>query len=113
MRFPGLRGGFGRVDGLRQRRLGLSSDAYHALVIEAPYEDFLNPAKVHHWSAAFCARAIADLYAHYPRLRVVFCANRKIAEAWTRNYFGAVSAITGGASAEDGSAILNDDGMDD
>jgi len=67
---------------------------------------------VHHWSAAFCARAIADLYARYPRLRVVFCANRKIAEAWTRNYFGAVSAITGGASAEDESAILNDDGMD-
>jgi hypothetical protein len=41
------------------------------VVIEAPYEDFLSPDKVHHWSAAFCARAIADLYAVFPRLRVV------------------------------------------
>jgi hypothetical protein len=75
-------------------------------------EGFLNPARGHHWSAAFCARAIADLCARYPRLRVVFCANRKIAEAWTRNYFGALSAITGGVSAGDESVILNGDGMD-
>ena len=76
---------FGRVDVLRQPLLELSSYDHYALVIEAPYEHFLNPAKVHHWSAAFCARAIADLYARYPRLRVVFCADRKIAKAWTRN----------------------------
>jgi hypothetical protein len=110
--FDGLLAEFGRMDVLRQRLLELSSYEHHALVIEAPYEDFLNPAKVHHWSAAFCARAIADLYARYPRLRVVFCANRKIAEAWTRNYFGAVSAMTGGVSVGDESPILNDDGMD-
>ena len=110
--FDGLLAEFGRMDVLRQRLLELSSYEHHALVIEAPYEDFLNPARVHHWSAAFCARAIADLYARYPRLRVVFCANRKIAEAWTRNYFGAVSAMTGGVSVGDKSAILNDDGMD-
>jgi hypothetical protein len=36
---------------------------------------------VHHWSAVFRARAIGDFYARYPRLRVVFCANRKIADA--------------------------------
>ena len=110
--FDGLLAEFGRMDVLRQRLLELSSYEHHALVIEAPYEDFLNPARVHHWSAAFCARAIADLYARYPRLRVVFCANRKIAEAWTRNYFGAVSAMTGGVSIGDESAIVNDDGID-
>jgi len=103
--FEGLLAEFGRMDILRQRLLELSSYERHALVIEAPYEDFLNPAKVPHWSAAFCARAIADMYARYPRLRVVFCANRKMAEAWTRNYFAAVSAMAG-------SAIQYDDGMD-
>ena len=100
------------MDVLRQRLLELSSYEHHALVIEAPYGDFLNPAKVHQWSAAFCTRAIANLYARYPRLGVVFCANRKTAEAWTRNYFVVVSTITGGASDGDESAIVNDDGMD-
>src|SRR5712691_114998 len=106
--FDGLLAEFGRMDVLRQRLLELSSYEHHALVIEAPYEDFLNPAKVHHWSAAFCARAIGDLYARYPRLRIVFCANRKIAETWTRNYFAAVSAMPEGASVEDESVIQND-----
>jgi len=106
--FDGLLAEFGRMDVLRQRLLELSSYEHHALVIEVPYEDFLNPAKVHHWSAAFCARAIADLYARYPRLRIVFCANRKIAETWTRNYFAAVSAMGDALSAEAESAIQND-----
>ena len=56
-------------------------------------EDFLSPDKVHHWSAAFCARAIADLYAVFPRLRLVFCSNRKTAAEWTRSYFAAVWAV--------------------
>ncbi len=110
--FDGLLAEFGRMDVLRQRLLELSSYEHHALVIEAPYEDFLNPAKVHHWSAAFCARAIADLYARYPRLRVVFCTNRKTAEAWTRNYFAAVSATIEAVSVEDESASQNDDDVD-
>src|SRR5438034_10393963 len=85
---------------------------HHALIIEAPYEDFLNPAKVHHWPATFCARAIADLYARYPRLRIVFCSNRKIAETWTRNYFAAVSAMGDALSAEAESAMQNDDDVE-
>jgi hypothetical protein len=80
------------MDILRQRLLELLAFEQHALVIEARYEDFLSPAKVHHWSAAFCARAIADLYARFPRLRVVFCANRKTAADWTQHYFAAVWA---------------------
>src|SRR5437773_2566387 len=100
------------MDVLRRRLLELSSYEHHALDIESPYEDFLNPAKVHHWSAAFCARAIADLYARYPRLRIVFCANRKIAETCTRNYFAAVSAMGNALSAEVGSAMQNDDDVE-
>ena len=44
--FDGLLAEFGRMDVLRQRLLELSSYEHHALVIEAPYEDFLNPARV-------------------------------------------------------------------
>jgi len=103
--FDGILTEFGRMDVLRQRLLELSSYEHNALVIEAPFADFLNPVKVHHWSAAFCARAIAELYARYPRLRVVFCTNRKIAEAWTRNYFAAVLAVSAGSSTPKESAI--------
>ena len=59
-----------------------------------------------------CARAIADLYARFPRLRIVFCANRKIAETWTRNYFAAVSAIGNALSVEAESAMQNDDDVE-
>jgi len=90
--FEGLLADFGQMDVLRQRLLELSTFEQHVLVIEARYEDFLSPAKVHHWSAAFCAKAIADLYARLPRLRMVFCSNRKTAAAWTQHYFTAVWA---------------------
>jgi len=56
--FEGLLADFGRMDILRQRLLELIAFEQHAVVIEAPYEDFLSPEKVHHWSVAFCARAI-------------------------------------------------------
>ena len=80
------------------RSVARSSDATHtgfALPCQSVHinEDFLSPDKVHHWSAAFCARAIADLYALFPRLRLVFCWNRKTAAEWTRSYFAAVWAV--------------------
>ncbi|MBV9327713.1 MAG: hypothetical protein JO352_28690 [Chloroflexi bacterium] len=77
------------MDLLRQRLLELTALEQHAIVVEARYEDFLSPDKVHYWSAAFCARAIADLYAVFPSLRLVFCSNRKTAAEWTRSYFSA------------------------
>jgi hypothetical protein len=91
--FDGLLTDFGRMDVLRQRLLELSAFEQHAVVIEAPYEDFLSPEKVHHWSAAFCARAIAELYARFPKLRLVFCSNRKTAAEWARSYFAAVWSV--------------------
>lgn len=75
---------------LHQRLMELSSFERHALVIEAPYEDFLSRAKSPYLSPSFAAEAIAELYAAHPRLRVVFCANRKTANEWTRRYFDAV-----------------------
>ncbi len=91
----GLLVDFGQMDVLRQRLLELMAFEQHAVVFEARYEDLLSPEKVHHWSAAFCARAIADLYARFPRLRLVFCSNRKTAAEWTRHYFAAVWTMRG------------------
>jgi len=89
--FDNLLADFGVMDAFHQRLVELATYEHHALVIEARYEDFLNPKKVHHWSAAFCARAIADLYARHPRLRIVFVSNHKTANAWTRQFFEAVA----------------------
>jgi len=81
---------FGTMPVLHQRLAELAAQDNHALVIEAPYADFLNPKKVHHYNPGFCAKAIAELYALHPHLRIVFCANRKVANEWTRHFFAAV-----------------------
>ena len=81
---------FGTMPVLHQRLAELATHDNHALVIEAPYADFINPKKVHHYTPGFCATAIAELYALHPHLRVVFCANRKVANEWTRHFFAAV-----------------------
>jgi hypothetical protein len=77
---------------LHQKLIELTSFERHALVIEAPYEDFLSREKSPYMSPTFAAQAIAELYAGHPRLRIVFCANRKTANEWTRRYFDAVWA---------------------
>ena len=110
--FEGLLVDFGKMDILRQRLLELSAFEQHAVVVEARYEDFLSPEKVHHWSAAFCARAIADLYALFPRLRLVFCSNRKTAAEWTRSYFAAVWSVRGHVEATAGQPAVPLDGID-
>lgn len=81
---------FAVMQALHQHLAELASHEQHALVVEAPYADFLNPEKVHHYNAAFCAKALAELYALHPDLRLVFCSNRKMANEWTRRYFAAV-----------------------
>jgi hypothetical protein len=81
---------FGTMPVLHQRLAELAAQENHALVIEAPYADFLNSKKIHHYTPSFCARAIAELYALHPTLRMVFCANRKVANEWTRHFFTAV-----------------------
>jgi len=81
---------FGTMPVLHQRLAELAAQDNHVLVIESPYADFLNPKKVHHYNPSFCAKAIAELYALHPHLRMVFCANRKIANEWTRHFFEAI-----------------------
>ena len=74
---------FGTMPVLHQRLAELAAQVNHALVIEASYADFLNPKKVHHYTSDFCAKAIAELFALHPALRIVFCTNRKVANEWT------------------------------
>jgi hypothetical protein len=84
---------FGVMPVLQQRLLDLSRFEHNAFVIEAPYEDFLNPKKLHHYAPTYCARVIASLYARHPRVRIVFCSNRKAANLWTRSYFAALAGV--------------------
>lgn len=86
----------GAVPLLHQRLLELRAHQHHALIVEAPYEHFLDSHRVHHYTLSYCAAAIAELCAAHPGLRIVFCANRKTANAWTRSYFAAVSALVKG-----------------
>jgi len=81
---------FGAMPVLHQRLTELAAQDNHALVIEAPYADFLNPKKMRYYTPGFCAKAIAELYVLHPSLRIVFCANRKVANEWTRHFFTAV-----------------------
>jgi hypothetical protein len=87
---------FGIMPSLHQTLAELATYEYNTLVIEALYSDFLNPRKLIYYSAGFCARAIGELYALHPRLNIVFCANRKIANEWTRNYFSAIWQLKNG-----------------
>ena len=91
--FDNVLADFGVMPVLHQRLAELAALPNHALVIEASYADFLNPRKVHHYTPSFCARAIGELHAAHPRLRVVFCENRKAANEWTRSYFAALRAL--------------------
>ena len=81
---------FGVMPVLHQKLAELATYQNNAMVIEVPYADFLNPAKVHHYTAGFCAKAVAELHALHPNLRIIYCANRKVANEWTRHYFAAV-----------------------
>jgi hypothetical protein len=85
-----LQADFGTMPVLHQRLAELAARENHALVIEAPYADFLNSKKMHHYTPGFCTKAIAELYVLHPSLRIVFCSNRKVANEWTRHFFSAV-----------------------
>ncbi len=96
-------GDFGIMPVFHQRLAELTTYKHHALVIESLYADFLNPKKVRPYTTGFCAKLIGELYALHPGLRIVFCANRKVANEWARHYF---SAIWGQRSGKQSSQVL-------
>lgn len=66
------------------------------LVVEASLADFFNPEKVKPMSSARCVRALADIAAKHPSLRITYAGNRKNAQLWAAQYFGAVAAQLNG-----------------
>jgi len=91
--FDNLLADFDTMPVLHQRLAELAAHRHNAVVIEASYADFLNAKKVHHYTPGFCARAIGELHALHPSLNIVFCANRKAANEWTRHFFVALSGL--------------------
>ena len=70
------------------------------VVIEASLADFFNPEKVKPMSATRCTRALADIAAKHPSLRITYAGNRKNAQIWATEYFGAVAAKYHGVEEE-------------
>jgi hypothetical protein len=66
---------------------------YCALLIEANYADLVDPKKSKFYSARFVAEIIAELFANFPKLQIVFCSNRKFAIEWIERYFQRISKL--------------------
>jgi hypothetical protein len=80
---------FGRMPVFHQILGQLEKVPGHALVIEADYARILDPKRWPQYSPAFRAKAVAEIFAFHPALRVVFASSRKLANEWTRAYFAA------------------------
>jgi hypothetical protein len=90
--FDNLLHEFGRMHIFHQQLAELAAYRNAALVIEANYSDFLNPAKMTYFPPAFASKAIAELHALHPDLTIFFAGNRKLAREWTHQFFSAVTA---------------------
>ena len=89
----------GALQALHHQLADLTSHEPAALVIEADYRDFLDPGRLNgRWPPAHLARVFAEVAALHPRLPVIFAGNRKLANAWTDQFFRAVA--TGRAAPE-------------
>jgi hypothetical protein len=81
-------------DVLKTRLLEMTeSYKYCALLIEANYSDLVDPKKCKFYSAGFIAEIIAELFANFPKLQIVFCSNRKFAQEWIERYFQRIAKI--------------------
>lgn len=87
-----LLGDLSQLKGLHQQLAELAAWPHAALVIEAQYADFGNPAKIGQWSAAHLLRVMGELPALFPTVQCVFAGNRKLANVWTQRWFAAVDA---------------------
>jgi len=90
--FENLLGEFGRMPVLHQRLGELEAYRYSALVIEANYGDFLNPKKLKFYTPSFTSKALAEIQALHPDLKIIFAGNRKLAREWTLRFFTAIPA---------------------
>ncbi len=87
-----LLGDFSQLKGLHQQLAELAAWPHAALVIEAQYADFGNPAKIGQWPAAHLLRVMGELPALFPNVQCIFAGNRKLANVWAQRWFAAVHA---------------------
>lgn len=87
-----LLGDLSELKGLHQQLAELAAWPHTALVIEAQYADFGNPAKIGQWPAAHLLRVLGELPVLFPSVQCVFAGNRKLANVWTQRWFAAVHA---------------------
>lgn len=81
-------------DVLKARLLEMiESYKYCALLIETNYSDLIDPKKCKFYSAGFVAEVIAELFANFPKLQIVFCSNRRFAQEWIERYFQRIAKI--------------------
>ncbi len=87
-----LLGNVHEIKGLHQQLAELGSYPHAAMVVEAQYADFGNPARIGKWPASHLLRVIGELAALHPAVPLVFAGNRKLANVWTQRFFAGVAA---------------------
>ena len=80
------------IKGLHQQLAELGSYPHAAMVVEAQYADFGDPAKIGRWPASHLLRVIGELAVLHPHVPLVFAGNRKLANVWTERFFAGVAA---------------------
>jgi hypothetical protein len=91
--FDNLLAEVGAIQAFHQQLADLTAHGAAALVIEADYRDFLDPARLKgRWRPTHLARVLAEIAALHPTLPVVYAGTRKLANLWTVRFFGAVAA---------------------
>jgi hypothetical protein len=80
------------IRGLHQQLAELGSYPHAAMVVEAQYADFGDPAKAGRWPTSHLLRVIGEIAALHPKVPLVFAGNRKLANVWTQRFFAGVAA---------------------
>lgn len=99
--FDNLLTDVGALQALHHQLADLASYGTAALVVEAQYGDFLDPARVKgRWPVEHLSRVLAEITVLHPTLPVIFAGNRKLANIWAQRFFAAVAAFRTGPPAQ-------------
>jgi ERCC4-type nuclease len=99
--FDNLLTDIGSIQVFHQQLADLASAPAAALVIEADYRDFLDPARLRgRWPAAHLARVLGELTALHLTLPIVYAGNRKLANDWARSFFVALASRGAGEDSQ-------------
>jgi hypothetical protein len=88
--FDGFIADLGAIQAFHHQLGHLNRSENAVLVVEAQYADFLDPKRLEgRWPPSFLSKAIAEICAMHPSLRVVFAGNRKLANHFATEFFRA------------------------